>query len=759
MADPSGIYFRERNPQITPPSTLTNAVVAAMLVTERGPLEPTLCRSSKEFVDLFGGATADNADSFLPAMQCWDNGCKLMVVQRVVHHTTSNDPLTATCATGELTLSTEALGAGSGSVLGSAVGPFNLDPGNGTNPTLVIIRNGGGPTTVTLNPTAAQRTSANGPFALTNGMTLTLEVNGVPVPPITFTTGQFVAIGAATAAEVNAVINGALIGGRAVPSGSASRIETDQRGTGASLNITGGTANAVLLFTTGSIAGGGNVANLASVTVGELETAIETADANLIVANEGGRVRITSNTTGSGSSVQVDASSTIDDEIGFDNATHFGTAAGAQPTLKVLGRSPGAYTGDIRILISAPLNGEAGRFNLVVERAGVMQRRYSDLSMTPTDRRYAPAIINAKLAAGGDPLIVVEDLDALAASPNDRPAYGTFGPLAGGDDGLTGLNDGDFYGGESANGKQGLRKLDTKNPDILICPQRATPAVHLAMQVYCDIVRGKSIFPIFELPPDYTGQDAIDYLKTITGLYESSDNGATYWPRILVTNPNKALYGSSETLVAPNSGTLAGLYCRVEGEKQGGVATQPAGVSLPVLPRNVRGLATDEVLDDVVRGAVFESNINPLHRKEDKRPGSDGQYGPVYVDGARTLSTVNAWRSVGQRRLITWLKKQIDAVLDPLRHKNITDDLLREMQQKVDKFMRQVVQDGALASTVPSEAYVLDFGPGLNTATSRAQGKTYGQLGVATATPNEFIFIDIGPDTRALDAELAADTQ
>ena len=96
MADPSGVYFRERNPQIAPPSTLTNAVIAALLVTERGPLEPTLCRTSKEFVDLFGGPTEDNADSYLPAMQCWDNGCKLMIVQRVVHHTTPTDPLTAT---------------------------------------------------------------------------------------------------------------------------------------------------------------------------------------------------------------------------------------------------------------------------------------------------------------------------------------------------------------------------------------------------------------------------------------------------------------------------------------------------------------------------------------------------------------------------------------------------------------------------------------------------------------------------------------
>jgi uncharacterized SAM-binding protein YcdF (DUF218 family) len=85
------------------------------------------------------------------------------------------------------------------------------------------------------------------PFALTNGMTLTVKVNRGAVQTVTLAAADFASIGAATAAELSAVLAddltaagaGATEEGPSVALAAASYIE-----------VTGGTANAVLLFPT-----------------------------------------------------------------------------------------------------------------------------------------------------------------------------------------------------------------------------------------------------------------------------------------------------------------------------------------------------------------------------------------------------------------------------------------------------------------------------------------------------------------------------
>lgn len=753
MARPSSVIFEEEQETAAPATTLTDPITLCQLVTERGPLEPTLCATDVEFFRLYGGYTADNFDSIADVQQYYDNGGRLLVACRVVHHSDPTDPLTATCATAELTLQTDALVAGSGSVLSTNAAPYDLEPGD----TVLVKVDGGGALTATFDAAAPFRdSSTTGTFALADLQTLLVSINGGAVQTIQFLTAEFAAIGAATSAEVAASINGKLIGGQASVAAGKVRIKPDRRGTGASINVSGGTANAALGFTTGALAGTGDVANIDAVTSAEFKTVVEADVAGTTVTNEAGYQRITSNTTGVLSSIQVDLTSTADDELGFDNAVHTGNAAGAVDTLKVLGKTPGDYANEIRAIVAAATNAESGRFNLSVERAGVIVERFPDLTMLATDPRYAPKIINSAVVGIGSNLIFAEDLFGAAAFPANAPAVGTFGPLTGGNDGLAGLTDNDFIGGVSANGKVGLRKFDTQDGDMLTSPQRATPAVHNAMITYCETTREGKIYPVLTPPAGYTGAEIIDYAKNTAGLYDLTEFGCLDWPRIKVTNPNKALYGDAELLVAPTSGLRAGLCARVESAKEAGVFDQPGGPAAAYLPRNVRGLETDEVLDDSIRGLVFDANINPITRKRSKRPGASGQYGPVYLDGVRNLRRTGNWPSIGQRRGVIWTKKQLDEVLDPTRIRNITDDLLTQMKDRADRLLRDITRAGALASTDPAKAYILDVGTGINTASTRRAGHTHGRVGLATTNANEFVVFKIGPDTRALQAELAA---
>lgn len=92
-------------------------------------------------------------------------------------------------------------------------------------------------------------------YALSDGLTLTVKVDGGAVQTATFNTADFAAIGAATAAEVAAVIATDIVGASCSDEGGAPRIESDTAGSGSSIEVTGGTANGILGFSTSIVKG------------------------------------------------------------------------------------------------------------------------------------------------------------------------------------------------------------------------------------------------------------------------------------------------------------------------------------------------------------------------------------------------------------------------------------------------------------------------------------------------------------------------
>lgn len=255
---------------------------------------------------------------------------------------------TATVAAGiaaainALAVGTTATVASAGKVTGSVVGPWDLEPGD----TLKVAIDGdvpGAPDTATFTATAAARETTNTeatPFNLDDGMTLTVKIDGGSTQTIPFATANFVDINACTAEEVAAVINANIIGAKATATSGGTKvtITSDKRGTGSHVEVTGGTANAVgaLNFATAVVDGTGNVANIDAVTAAEVKTIVElavnAAGPTCTVGSEGGALTITSDTTGATSKVLVDATSTADDELGLDNATHTGASGGSTVT-------------------------------------------------------------------------------------------------------------------------------------------------------------------------------------------------------------------------------------------------------------------------------------------------------------------------------------------------------------------------------------------------------------------------------------------
>lgn len=738
-AGASKITVEEEEPRIRQLQGVPKAEGAMVAVCERGPVGvATLATSFPEWQRLFGADIA-NGDGSHGARGFFEEGGQVLWTVRTVHYTDIATPATKTSASASGTIQTGATSPFAGTVLGTNIAPFDLEPGD----TLLVDIDGAGALTATFTATRpARATSGAGTYALNNGDTITVDIDGEGVQTIEFLTAEFAAIGAATRGEVADVINAKLVGGSAVDTGTTVEIRSDRRGTGASVNVTGGTANGVLGFTTGLLAGTGNVANIDAVTAAEIETVVEAAVAGAVVTSVGGAIRISSSTTGVLSSVQVGASSTADDELGLDNATHSGGTGAAQNTLTTSGRTDGTYANAIATRVSDASSGIASEFNFDILRSGVVVERYPNVTMDPEAPRYIETIVND--LDTGSPLVTVLDLGLAGTPTENRPINGTSAVLSGGDDGLTGLVDNDFVG--SPTGKTGLYGLDlVEDARLLFVPGRATSAVQNAMISYAEVVRGMSMIPIFDPPAGSTAQSIITYVETTASLLEASEFGAMFWPRVKVLNPNRSVFGAENLIVVPPSGIVAGVIARGTNTK-GGIYKPAAGIERGRM-LSVLGFETDETLDEKKRDLVFPKRINPL---------TTGRGKPRFIDGARTLKSTGNFPYLSERLGVIYIEQTIKRGIEFARHQNNSEGLRAVIVRSIKAFLRLEMKDDAFRSKDPNTAFLVDFGEGLNPPSLVFAGRMLGRVGLATNKPAEFINLLFSQDTRALEAELAA---
>jgi len=726
----------------TAPRAITqseSAVLGMVGITERGPFTLTEVRSLEAWKLLFGGYTANNLFTASAVEGFFTGGGTHMFFARTVHHTTTGDPTSRTSTAATLDLLSAEDDPTAGSVTSSNTAPFALAHGD----TIIVKIDGGSNHTATISAVAASRTSANtAPFSLVNNDTLTVAIDGATAAVVTFVTAAFSDITAATAAEVCAAINArfATLGIAAVATVSTGAvvITSSKKGTGSGVNVSAGSAqgSGKLNFTSGLTSGTGNVVSVAAVTVAELKTMIELVESGATVSDVSGAVKITSDTTGASSSVQVISTSTADDEIGWDNASHTGSDGTAVTTLTV-DAEHGEYGNDVTVIVAAATSGDADYFNISFAVSGVTKQTFVNCSMDSTDPRYVLTVVNGNNTLG----LTLTDADVGLI-----PATGTLGPMTGGDDGLTSLADSDFSGGVTANGKTGLRLLDgTEEVTLLSCPQRATAAVANAMNTYADITRVKSMFVLHDPPASLTAAGMVTYTQTTAALTESVETAAIYWPRIKVASPDETLYGS-DPVVIPPSGDIAGRMARLDSSIPiGGSFLSPGGTDIGI-PRML-GLETTEVLDKSKRDLLCAVRVNPIS----KEAGTT-----FFIDGVLTLLSTGDFDAVGQSRGVVMVAKSLRESCAYARHKNNTPELRASLADNISQFLAAITAAGVLASRANDEAFYVDVGPGLNPPSVQRTRAIEGRIGIAPADPADFINLNIFRDTRAAQAELAA---
>jgi hypothetical protein len=565
-----------------------------------------------------------------------------------------------------------------------------------------------------------------------------VRIDGGPPQQVAFAAMDFVAIGAATPAEVDVSLNAKLVGAKAVVIGGVPRIVSDTKGTGSRVELVGGTAAAALGFPAAPSVGKGNVANARATTVDEVKATAEAAIAGVVVsAAPGGGLDVRTVATGPTAQLQVRAATAAG--FGLDTAGHTGSASGAANALRVEGLDPGAYGNHLEAEVRAPASGELGAFDLAIIEDGSYRELFPSLRMTPSADRYVERIVND--ARAGSTLVRVTD-QLLAGSPSLPPQMVA---LAGGNDGLVGLADTDFTG--SATGRTGLHALD-RIPEIslLLVPGRATPAVQNSMVRYCEVDRDGTMFAVLDPPVGASAADIITYVESAAALLGLSEFGAMYWPRVKVLNPDRAVFGPQDMVVVPPSGIIAGVCARTDAARPGGVYDPPAGIDVGRM-FGVLGFETDEVLEERKRDLVYPKRINPL---------TTGPGLPRYIDGSRTLKGDGNFPYVAERRGVIFVERSLKQGLQFARHRNNDERLRSAVRRTITAFLLAQMNNGAFRSREPAKAFFVDVSELLNTPSVIFSGRLLARIGLATNKPAEFIVLRISQDTRVIEAELAA---
>ena len=213
-------------------------------------------------------------------------------------------------------------------------------------------------------------------------------------------------------------------------------------------------------------------------------------------------------------------------------------------------------------------------------------------------------------------------------------------------------------------------------------------------------------------------------------------NGAIYWPPIHVADP---LDDYRLRVVAP-SGTIAGLYARIDGTR--GIWKAPAGTEATLT--NVSGL--DYALTDTQNGILNPIAVNCLRAF----PG----YGRISW-GARTLigsdAQASEWKYVPIRRLALNIEESLYRGTKWVVFEPNDEPLWSQIRLNVGAFMHDLFRKGAFQGRSPKEAYFVKCDKETNPQDEIDRGIVNILVGFAPLKPAEFVVIQLQQLTRPAD--------
>jgi phage tail sheath protein FI len=208
-------------------------------------------------------------------------------------------------------------------------------------------------------------------------------------------------------------------------------------------------------------------------------------------------------------------------------------------------------------------------------------------------------------------------------------------------------------------------------------------------------------------------------------LQGRESHAALYYPWVSIRKDSQ----SSECVLVPPSGVVAGVYARTDAES--GVYKAPA----------------NELVEDVVDTATNISDseqaaLNPQGYAEINCLRAFPGRG-IRIWGAGTLSTDPNWMSVNIRRLFItvgrWIERNMTAMVFEPNDARLWARITRELTA----YLSDLYLQGALKGAAPAEAFYVKCDAELNPQEVRDLGMVMTDIGLAPIVPAKFIVVRI----------------
>lgn len=401
-------------------------------------------------------------------------------------------------------------------------------------------------------------------------------------------------------------------------------------------------------------------------------------------------------------------------DVAADTATRTfndrASGGAAAETLTLNAKNVGAWGNNINVTVENATT--TGAFDLIVyfngSTASNLVERFTDLTMTPTDDRYAVSVLNSLsnyVSAVDEGSATVGATRLPVATANAALAAGTNG------DSIT-----------EAEIAQSVDSLDVIQSSLVLNAPNVTDATSVNLLTSYAATRGD----VFVVIDPITGSAANQITRA--NSYTATSYGAVYYPEIVIKDPTTNTQGVT-TSVKPG-GAVVGLYLSTDASR--GVFKAPAGLSTRVGGAISVASLTNTELDNLNSNAAAVNAIKFV-------PGSG-----IVVMGARTLDGSYVSKYVPVRRTLIYLRKSL-AELSQFAIFEPNDAVLwRRLTATLEGLLTDFWRQGGLRGSVPSQAFYVKCDAELNPQSSIDAGQVNIEVGVALQRPAEFIIIKIG---------------
>ncbi len=365
-------------------------------------------------------------------------------------------------------------------------------------------------------------------------------------------------------------------------------------------------------------------------------------------------------------------------------------------------------TGAVRLLLRSGSNGAAGTENV-----------HSSARIQNASVDNATVLLRLGANNGGrseDGLAVRRPANAPAIQLGDNALVAPVTAVVLGTDGVAALTEIAY--------RNRFTLLDNLTDfSLLAVPGIGTSIMFDEGMAYCANRPLRDLFYIGEMTQDHDlAAEAEAFRNSLT---TPNSYGAVYFPWIKTLDPTGR---SSEPILAPPSGHIAGLYARIDATR--GVWKAPAGTEATL--NSAVGLAID--LTDTQHGNLNLINVNCLRRFS----GAG-----IVAFGARTITADPEYGYIPVRRMAIMLRVSIYNGIQWAVFEPNDEDLWGQIRLNISSFMMNLFRQGAFQGTTPSAAFFVKCDGETTTQDDINNGVVNLLVGFAPLKPAEFVVVKI----------------